>query len=684
MDVNEPNTTGARGEARPARPGPRPVQLIRPLLAALGVLLVLGVVYELVERTWLTHLDMRTTHLLHKAGGVFSSLMVGLVVGWTILKGSPAFLAPAEADEEWLRQPRLTEAERTRLYARWFIAMRWIAVLVAALLVVITVKVVEWLPAEVWWPLVWIVAALAGVNVLYALLLRWERGLPVLLQVQAYTDLAILTVLLQFSGGVENPLSMMMVFHVIIGGILLSRRQCYGIAAAASLLFAVLIWGEWAEVLEHYTLDIYPHFQSNGELFHPAHHSLFVVTSGVLQTVILFLTAYFVTTLAERMRYNERRLEAMAERALAERQLLERSLETTGAGLRVLNRELHLSWVSNRWNEWFVSQPGTRAAGARLDGEDSPARQTLRDGRVRVTELAAGSGGAPTGPAPPGAAECVFQVTTAPLLDAGGHLSQVVELAQDITQQKQTQAQIMRAGKLAAVGELAGQVAHEVNNPIAIISAKANLLLSDHRDGMSPKVAQELGKMTDLATRVARIAQGLLSYCRPSVGTRVPLDLRFPIRKSLAMIETHAHSNGVRIEDRLPERMPPVQANAGELEQVFLNLFLNALDAMPSGGTLRVAAPPDPVRLPGGPAAVAVVVEDTGTGIPPEIREKVFEPFFSTKKEGRGTGLGLSICLGLVRSHGGEIAVASEVGRGSRFTIKLPAEITAPKDAPYG
>ncbi len=669
MDEHERNPTAARGKARVA-------PLLRPLVYALVVLAVLGILYEIAERTWLTHLDMPTIHLLYKAGGLFSSLMVGLVVGWSILRGSPAFLAPPQADEEWLRQPRLTEAERTRLYARWFIAMRWIAVLVAALLVIITVKLVEWLPAEVWWPLVFVVTALAGVNGLYILLLRWERGLPWILPVQAYVDLGILTVLLQFSGGVENPLSMMMVFHVIIGGILLSRRQCYGIAAAGSFLFGGLIWAEWAEVLEHYTLEIYPHFARGGEVFHPAHHSLFVVTSGVLHTVILFLTAYFVTTLAERMRYNERRLEALAERALAERQLLERSLATTGAGLRVLNRALQPSWVSNRWHEWFVTTVGTPTAAARLEGEDSPASQTLRDGQIRVTELA--------DPPPPGATERVFQVTTAPLPDAAGNVSQVVELAQDITQQKQTQAQMMRAGKLAAVGELAGQVAHEVNNPIAIISAKADLLLSDHRAQMSPKVAQELGKITDLANRVARIAQGLLSYCRPSVGTRVPLDVRFPIRKSLTMIEEHARSNGVQIEDQLPERLPLVQANANELEQVFLNLFLNALDAMPHGGRLRVAAPPGPVPLLNGKAGVAVVVEDTGTGIPKEIREKVFEPFFSTKKEGRGTGLGLSICSGLIRSHGGEIELASEVGHGTRFTLKFPMEIPERTDASHG
>ena len=122
--------------------------------------------------------------------------------------------------------------------------------------------------------------------------------------------------------------------------------------------------------------------------------------------------------------------------------------------------------------------------------------------------------------------------------------------------------------------------------------------------------------------------------------------------------------------DELPTSLPGVEANAGELEQVFLNLFLNALDAMPDGGTLTVAAS---VRREGsGPAEVACIVRDTGSGIPPEVKGRIFEPFFSTKEAGRGTGLGLSICLGLIRSHGGRIELDSEPGRGTAVTVALP------------
>ncbi len=671
-----------------ARADSRSVRLVQPLLWGLAVTLVIFGVYEIVERFWLTGLEMSTLHLLHMLRGLVSALVVTVVVGWIILKTSPGFLAASPMEDAWAQQPQPTEEERTRMYVRWFIAMRWIAVLLAALLVFISVRLVGWLPAEVWWPLVGAVAVLATSNLLYTLLLRQGRGGAKLLLAQGYLDLIILTALLHFSGGIENPLSMMMLFHVIIGGILLSRRQCYGVAATASALFALMAWAEWADVAEHYTLQLFPHFlEKAGELFHPAHHSLFVASRVVLQAVVLFLTGYFVTTLAERLRDKERRLETMADRALAGQQLLEQALETTGAGLCVLNRDLQPYWANARWNGWFAGRPGPPGrASSWLNGESSPARQTLKDGQIRVTEVALeNESGAGPGSCEANSQAQVFQVTTAPLRDLSGNVHRIVELAQDITQQKQTQEQMLRAGKLAAVGELAGHVAHEVNNPMAIVIAKINLLLSDYGNALPAEVAQELDKLAQLTGRVSRIAQGLLSYCRPSAARRVALDVRGPIRKSLALIEQPARALGVQIQDRLPDRVPAIRGNGNELEQVFLNLFLNALDAMPQGGELAISAIPSLERLSKGQGALDVVVEDTGLGIPDNIRERIFEPFFTTKEEGRSTGLGLSICQGLVRSHGGEIEVESEAGRGSRFTVKLPVvEAVVGKEPVHG
>ncbi|MBI4659255.1 MAG: PAS domain-containing protein [Verrucomicrobia bacterium] len=395
---------------------------------------------------------------------------------------------------------------------------------------------------------------------------------------------------------------------------------------------------------------------------------------------------YFVTTLAERLRENERRLETMADRALAGQQLLEQALETSGAGLRVLDRDLRCYWANLRWQEWFGgSSAQTGQAFELLNGESSPARQTLKDAQIRMTEMALeNAGSAASELSQANRHGRVFQITTAPLRDLSGNVHRIVELAQDITQQKQTQAQMLRAGKLAAVGELAGQVAHEVNNPIAIVIAKINLLIADYGNVVPAEAAQELDKIADLTGRVARIAQGLLSYCRPSAALRAALDVREPIRKCFGTIEQPAQNRGVQIEDRLPESVPAIKGNANELEQVFLNLFLNALDAMPHGGRLTVSARGSPAAFPQGQGAFDMVVEDTGIGIPAGIRERIFEPFFSTKEEGRGTGLGLSICHGLVRSDGGEVLVETEPGRGTRFIVRLPIETAVTEEASYG
>ena len=391
---------------------------------------------------------------------------------------------------------------------------------------------------------------------------------------------------------------------------------------------------------------------------------------------MLLLTAYFVTTLAERMRKNERSLEVLADRAVAGQRLLERALETTSTGLRVLDGDLGTRWANNLWQEWFHRASGSASFVSQLlDGEHSPARQCLQDGEVRVTESAPDpQAGSPAPAQGPGTAPRVFQVTTAPLRDAAGRIQQIVELAEDVTPHKHAQARMVRAGTLAAVGQLAGQVAHEVNNPIAIISGKARLLLSDHQQDMTPMIARELRAIAEAAERVARIAQGLLSHARPSRGDRTRLDVRLPVRRSLALIEEAARRIGVGVEDSLPEVRLPVHANSNELEQVFLNLFLNALDAMPNGGRLRVSA-----QTANGTddedSIVAIAVEDTGGGIAPEVRDRIFEPFFTTKREGRGTGLGLSICRGLVRSHKGSIRVESQPGAGTRFVVSLPVDV---------
>jgi C4-dicarboxylate-specific signal transduction histidine kinase len=563
--------------------------------------------------------------------------------------------------------PQLSELDRVSNYARWFIQLRWIAIILTFVLVVATIWVFEFLPKVVWWPLVLTVLSLAALNLGFVLLQRLKLVTRNLLALQAYADLMGLTVLLHFSGSLENPLAPLMLFHVIIAGIILPRLQCYMVALFGGTMYAILAGVELQGLLPHYTLQIFPHVEHEGEIAHAAMVPVYVLIQVAFQYAILFLSAFFVSTLSEQLREGERQIEKNAERILTERQLLEQALETTGTGLSVWDQQLSLFWHNVQWDTWFGRVSAESTLHSEISGPESSARKTVDDGLVRVLEVNVNKGITSV------EAEFsddghTFRITTAPLHGQDGEISHVVQLAQDTTEQKRTQIGLMRAGKLAAVGELAGEIAHEVNNPVAIISAKSRLLLANQRNDMSNKVAEELNKITAMADRIARITQGLLSYSRTSVAIRAGLDIRIPIRRALSLVEHRAKTSSVVIEDLLPDDSLIVLANADEMEQIFLNLFLNSLDAMAESGRLTISA----ATVSDDSLEHSILVEDTGSGISKEMQESVFEPFFTTKAEGKGTGLGLSICLGLVRSHGGSIELNSEPGQGTQITVKLP------------
>jgi signal transduction histidine kinase len=642
--------------AAPAGGAAPRVRLLRPVLVAGGVVLVLFAAYEVIERFWLRDAELGLLHVLHRVRGVAAALLAAAIASWLVLReGSPLLTAGPLAGVGAGGQ-QADPARKREHYARWFILMRWLAVGVAALAVIATVEIFHLLPAHVGPRLGAVLVLLTLLNLAYSLHLRRWGASPAFLMVQVYVDVAGLILLLHFSGGIENPLTPLLLLHVIIAGIVLGRVHAYLVAGAASALFAALAWAEALALIPHYTLTVFPHHHVDGMVLHAAHDPLYVGSRVALQALILFLVAYFTTTLSERIREDERELEHSADQALAQAQTLEQALDTTGTALCLCDDELRPVWANARWQEWAAELPEL-GCGAR--SADGAAGWTLQDGRVRSDELRV--------PAGAGGPERVFHLTTAPLRDREGRIRRVVTLARDVTEQHEAQARAMRAERLAAVGDLAGQIAHEVNNPMAIIGAKARLLLRAERDALPGKAAEEIGKIADLTDRVARIAQGLLSYCRPAPGARHALDVRLPMRRALAYVEARAAEAGVRLVDGLPPVLPPVHANAAELEQVFLNLLLNALDAMPAGGELLVSAVMEPRA-----GEVAVHVADTGAGIPPALLPRVFEPFLTTKG-GKGTGLGLSICQGLVRSHGGEIQIDSAPGRGTRVTVRLPA-----------
>lgn len=244
---------------------------------------------------------------------------------------------------------------------------------------------------------------------------------------------------------------------------------------------------------------------------------------------------------------------------------------------------------------------------------------------------------------------------------------QTAHLEQALADLQSTHRQLAAAERLASLGTLAGGIAHEFHNLIGGIRGCAVELAADET---SSERRETLGVITRAADRATGIVQQLLRFARRSVEHVADVDAAAVVEDALRLCEPAARRQGVRVERDLPRQLV-VHGSADGLHQVLVNLFTNALQAMPGGGTLRVGV------APGAAGQIDIVVSDTGSGIAPEHLPHVFEPFFTTKSGEqdpgrRGSGLGLSVSYGIVAAHGGHIRVASEPGAGARFTISLP------------
>jgi signal transduction histidine kinase len=236
---------------------------------------------------------------------------------------------------------------------------------------------------------------------------------------------------------------------------------------------------------------------------------------------------------------------------------------------------------------------------------------------------------------------------------------------------RRTQDQLIQSAKLAAIGELAASVAHEINNPLSVILGTSGLLV---RDAPADSVAKRrLETIAAEANRAGKIAHDLLDFARRRASERRLLVVREVVERAFALMESRLGHGRIELRKLLDPDVPLIVADRDQLTQVFVNLIGNAIDAMDTGGTVVVETG---VRTTEGGRAIVVTVADTGVGIPPEIMSKVFEPFYTTKPDGRGTGLGLSVSLGSVHAHGGTMEVESEPGKGTRVSVLLPVVTT--------
>jgi two-component system, cell cycle sensor histidine kinase and response regulator CckA len=265
-----------------------------------------------------------------------------------------------------------------------------------------------------------------------------------------------------------------------------------------------------------------------------------------------------------------------------------------------------------------------------------------------------------------------------PVREPSGEVSRAVGVAIDITRRRQLEAQLLQAQKMEAVGQLAGGVAHDFNNLLTVVIGYARLLLD--RGTMPADSTTPLTQIFNAGTRAANLTRQLLVFSSNQPVNRVALDLNEVVREISVMLR-RVIGEHIKLDVALHADECPVEADGGMIEQVLMNLAVNARDAMQGGGTLTIKTSHltlDESAARGRPGAragefVCVAVSDSGCGIAPEILQKVFEPFFTTKKEGHGTGLGLSMVFGIVKQHQGWIELESTVGAGTCFRIVLPA-----------
>ena len=270
----------------------------------------------------------------------------------------------------------------------------------------------------------------------------------------------------------------------------------------------------------------------------------------------------------------------------------------------------------------------------------------------------------------------LVNLAAAPLRTQGGDTSGMIVIVEDITERVQLEEQLQTSEKMASVGLLAAGVAHEVNTPLTGISSYTQMLL-DEADPDDPRTGV-LRKIERQTFRAAKIVSGLLNLARPGRSDAAArVDINSVVNEVLAQIEPQLAAASVKVRRELVGAPVMVQGIEFKLQQVFLNLFLNARDAMPNGGWLTVRT-----RAPGNEAVVEVA--DTGAGIAANILPRIYDPFFTTKAMGKGTGLGLSVTYGVVREHQGVITCESEPDRGTRFMLAFPLAAVRERRAAAG
>jgi PAS domain S-box-containing protein len=357
----------------------------------------------------------------------------------------------------------------------------------------------------------------------------------------------------------------------------------------------------------------------------------------------------------------------MEKRLHQEQEFARRLIDCFPDAIVVLDRDERYIFVSPRIEELlgftpleFLGQPAGEHAEPGYKPQIKESIGALMSGKSSSEELeyrAVHKDGSPR----------VIRANGAPLVDAAGKIIGVVASIRDVTRSKQVEEQLLQTEKLAVVGQMIAGVAHELNNPLTAILGVSDLLRERATDDAARRQTELVQQQ---ARRAANIVQSLLTFSRPSAAAQETISLRDLVQRALNLQQDSLRKNKIDVELRAePADLPPVRGDSGQLLQVFLNLIVNAEQAIRETrdhGLLRV-------RLGRAANMLSISFEDDGAGVPPELLHKIFDPFFTTKRPGGGAGLGLTICLAIAKEHGGTIEALNAPGGGAVLRVLLPA-----------
>ena len=566
----------------------------------------------------------------------------------------------------------------------WLVRLRWIAI--AGVFFTVTVANADLAGNMISHPIplyLYIIAALmvlynfAVLMVLYNFKPRMYRKAPEqqrLMSIKRQAcihiilDLLSLIALIHFSGGVENPFIFYFIFHLIIASIILSKRVSYILATLNTLLLSSLISLEYFRILPHYHLNNF----LPEELWHDP-----IYTFGVLFvfTSTLFFSVYLATTITQTARERETETRELKEN------LEEKVDELVETRKEVVFERNKLKSIIECMHEGVVFVDSTNqttlfnkaAQQIQQEQSDIEINTDLQFGSAQTLDQISqdfADGGDAIERKDQQIGEKHLENTYAAVRDDADNYLGTVLVSRDVTDRKRMEQQLIFSEKMAAIGELAAGVAHEINNPL---DGLLNCILRIKRNPKNVSQTQEyLDLMEEAIRRIEATIGKLLDFSRPHELTLTAINLNDVVHETIGLIDYGASEKGIQIEKDFQDKIALIHGDEHLLEQVILNLTLNAITAMPDGGTLRFETGEIILDALLAQPSVYIKVIDTGIGISKSVQDRIFDPFYTTQITQKGTGLGLSVSDRIVRQHKGVIEVESEEGNGSTFTVKLP------------